>query len=334
VIFTTMADLNAMSLRFLSGESHVHETVRPDEYARFKAEADKGKFTFYELGVGPEKAFLWFNLNPGKNEQTGKPHVDPKKLRWFSNPKFRHAISHAIDRASIIKAVYQGRAQVAFGSVSPTNKKWHNANVPEYPFDPAQARAKLKEIGIEDRNGDGLLEDAQGNVVEFTMHTNTGNNVREKIAVLIQEDLKRLGVKLNYQPLDFNTLVDKIDVSFDYDCILLGLGGGAMDPIASMNVYKSSGFTHFWHPRQKTPATEWEARIDALMDRQASTLDEAERKRAFDEVQLIMNEQLPFIYTVAPLTYAAIRSDIGNVRPTVLASWRVTWNLEELYFKK
>ena len=334
IIFTVMPDMNAMSLRFLAGESHVHENVRPDEYARFKAEADKGKFTLYDLGIGPEKAFLWFNLNPGRDQKSGKSFVDPKRLKWFQDVRFRRAISHAIDRESIIKSVYSGRARVAFGSVSPTNKKWHNPNVPEYLFDPARAKALLKEMGIEDRNGDGLLEDSGGNVIEFSMNTNAGNNTREKTAVLIQEDLKRLGIKLNYQPIDFNTLVDKMTTSYDYECILLGLAGGAMDPIASMNVFKSSGFTHGWHPQQKTPATEWEARIDRLMDAQAKTLDEAERKRLFDEVQVIMNEQLPQIYTVAPFTYAAIRPDIGNVRPTVLASWRLTWNAEELYFRK
>jgi peptide/nickel transport system substrate-binding protein len=334
VVFTVVPDMNAMSLRFLAGESHVHEYVRPDEYVRFKAEADKGKFTLQELGVGPEKSFLWFNLNPGRNEKTGKPFVDPKKLKWFQDARFRRALSHALDRESIIKAVYSGRAKVAFGSVSPTNKKWHNPEVPEYLFDLAKAKALLKELGIEDRNGDGLLEDAAGSVIEFSLNTNAGNPAREKTAVLIQDDLKRLGIKLNYQPVDFNTLVDKIDVSFDYDCILLGLGGGGMDPVDSMNVFKSSGFTHFWFPRQKTPATEWEARVDKLMDAQASTLDEAKRKAAFNEVQVIMNEQLPFIYTVAPLTYAAIRSDIGNVRPTVLSSHRLTWNAEELYFKQ
>ena len=334
VIYTVVPDLNAMSLRFMSKESDVQEIVRPDEFLRFKEAADKGRFKLYELGIGPEKAFLWFNLNPRNYPKTGKPYVAPKKLTWFSNVKFRHAISHALDRASIIKSVYAGRAEVNFGIVSPANKKWHNPASPRYDFDPAKARALLREIGIEDRNRDGVLEDAQGNAIEFTMNTNTGNNVREKVAVLIQEDLKRLGIKLTFQPIEFNTLVDKIDVSYDYECILLGLGGGGMDPAANMNVLKSDGFTHFWHPKQKQPATAWEARIDQLMNDQVKVLDTAERKKIFDEVQMIMGRELPFVYTIAPLSYAAIRSDVGNVRPTVLSSYRLTWNAEELYFKK
>jgi ABC-type transport system substrate-binding protein len=70
------------------------------------------------------------------------------------------------------------------------------------------------------------------------------------------------------------------------------------------------------------------------MNAQLKTLDFAERKKLFDEVQMILAEQVPFIYTVTPISYAAIRSDIGNVRPTVLSYYRLTWNAEELYFKK
>ncbi|MFM8470735.1 MAG: ABC transporter substrate-binding protein [Limisphaerales bacterium] len=255
-------------------------------------------------------------------------------MAWFSQAKFRQAITHAIDRPSIIKSIYASRAEEGGSFVSPALKKWYNPNVPQYPYDPAKARALLKEIGIEDRNGDGMLEDAQGNVIEFTFNTNVGNNTREKVAVFIQSDLKKLGVKLNYKPIDFNALVSMIDDTFEYDAILLGLGGGGTDPAANMNVLKSDGFTHFWFPRQKTPATPWEAKVDKLMNDQLKELDEAKRKALFDEVQVIMSTEMPFIYTIQPLTYAAYRKDLGNIRPTVLSSYRVTWNAEELYLKK
>jgi peptide/nickel transport system substrate-binding protein len=334
VIYRVVPDLNAMSLSFLKGESDVHETVRPDEFLRFKEESAKGKFNVLDLGVGPERGFLWFNLNPGKNEKTGKPIVDPRKFKWFSQAKFRQAVSHAIDRPSIIKSIYAGRAQVNYGYISACITKWHNPNTPQYPYDLAKAKAMLKEIGIEDRNNDGFMEDAEGNVIEFSLNTNTGNNVRDRIAVFIQEDLKRLGCKVNYKPVEFNTLVHMIDDTFDYEAILLGLGGGGADPAASMNVLQSSGFTHFWFPKQKSPATPWEKRIDELMNEQIKAIDEAKRKSLFNEVQQILGEQMPFIYTVSPFSYAAGNSKLGNLRPTVLSSYRLTWNAEELYWKK
>jgi len=200
-----------------------------------------------------------------------------------------------------------------------------------------QAKVLLAEIGIQDRDGDGFLEDTEGNVIEFVFNTNTGNNIRDRMAVLIQDDLKKLGIKLIYQPIEFNALIDKIQRSYDFDCFLLSMAPSANDPLdpsSSLNVFRSDGFTHQWFPRQNKPSTEWEARIDELMDANLKTLDFSERKKAFDEVQEILSDQVPFVYTVSPLSYAAYNSKLGNVRPTVLHYYRVTWNIEELYFKK
>ena len=70
------------------------------------------------------------------------------------------------------------------------------------------------------------------------------------------------------------------------------------------------------------------------MDAQMKTLDYAERKKDYDEVQEIMAEQQPFIFTVTPIYYAAIRAGLGNVRASSLSSYRATWNAEEIYFRK
>jgi len=86
--------------------------------------------------------------------------------------------------------------------------------------------------------------------------------------------------------------------------------------------------------RGVTPATDWERRIDVLMDAQMHTLDFAERKKDFDEVQTIWAEQVPMISIAAPSTAAAVHPDIGNVRPAMAGGYHVTWNIEELYFKK
>lgn len=338
VVYMVVPDMNAMTLRLLKGESDVHERVQPHEYDRFKAESAQGRIKLAELGIGTERLFFCFNQNTNHSAKTGKPYVDPKKLKWFRNTKFRQAIAYAVDRESIIKSIYSGRASPNHGFVTEGDPKWFNPAIPKYPRDLAKARALLKEIGIEDRNGDGFLEDAEGNAIEFVFITNTGNNVRQRTAVLIQEDMKKLGIKLIFQPIEFNTLIDKLNTTYDFDCFMLSLGPGAndspTDPSSVMNVLKSDAFTHHWFPRQKQPATAWEARLDWLMDAQLKTLDFAGRKKYYDEVQVILSEQVPMIYTVSPQVYAAYRSDLGNVRGTALHYYRLTWNIEELYFRK
>ena len=334
VIFPVVPDLNAMSLRMLSGESDADDFIYPYEYEQFKAGSAKGKFTLLEPGTGLESSFFWFNENTNV-DNNGKPCVDPKKLAWFRNTKFRQAVSYAIDRDSIIKSIFSGRATPEYSFETPGNKKWFNPNVRQYPHDPDKALELLKEIGIEKRNGDDFLTDADGNKIEFVLNTNVGNGAREKAAVLIANDLKKLGINVIFQPVEFNTLIHKIDDTHDYDCILLGNAPGtSADPGDGMNIMKSSGYSHHWFPREKTPSTDWEAQIDQLMDAQMQTLDYAERKKDYDEVQEILSEQVPMIYTVTPMYYAAIRSDIGNVRASALNYYRATWNAEELFFKK
>ena len=120
----------------------------------------------------------------------------------------------------------------------------------------------------------------------------------------------------------------------NYECASMGFGGGGIDPASQLNVLKSDAPLHQWNPSQRAPATDWERRMDTLMDAQMRTLDFAQRKKYFDEVQAIWADEMPMISIAAPSVGAAIQSDIGNVRPAVAGGYHVTWNIEELYFKK
>jgi peptide/nickel transport system substrate-binding protein len=335
IIFTVVPNFDAVALRLLSGEADVDDVVRPMDYDRFKAAADSGKINLLDPGLGLEMTFLCFNENTNMNTKTGQPLVDPKKLKWFRDKRFRQAISYGINRDAIIQAAYSGRGVPAYGFDTPGDKVWYNPNIHTYPYDPAKALELLKEMGIEKRNGNEFLTDADGNKVEFVLNANTGSSVAEKCCVLVQNDLKKLGINLIYQPIEFNLLIDKLYNTCDYECAFSALGSGSVvDPSGMMNVLKSSGFTHDWFPRQKTPSTDWEARIDTLMDAQLKTLDFNERKKDFDEVQAIMAEEQPLVFSVTPHYYAAIQPDVANLRPTALGGYRATWNAEELYIKK
>jgi peptide/nickel transport system substrate-binding protein len=335
IIFTVVPDFDAMALSFLSGECDVDDQVYPYQYDQFKAGAGQGKFTLLDPGVGLETSFFWFNQDTETNALTGQAYVDPVKLKWFRDTKFRQAVSYAINRDAIIQSVFSGRAVPATGMETTGDPKWYDPDIKAYPYDPAKALELLKEIGIEKRNGNSYLTDSNGNKIAFVFNTNVENDARKKMAVFIQADLNKLGMDVIFQPVQFNELVTKIDDTHNYDCILMGLAPGSVaDPAASMNVFKSDGFTHFWFPREKTPSTPWEARINQLMDDQVQTLDMAKRKKDYDEAQEIMQEQQPFIFTTTPIYYAAIHSGTGNVRPTVFGGYRATWNVEELYYKK
>jgi peptide/nickel transport system substrate-binding protein len=325
---------------FLKGESDLFENVRPEMYPDFANAANYGKIKLLDLGPGAEREIFWFNQNTNVIKITGGETqmvvqlVDPVKLKWFRDKKFRQAVSLAIDRDRIAREAYDGRALPAYGFISTENPKWNNANIVPQPRDPARAKVLLAEIGIAVTNANGIATDTAGNALEITLISNIENPNRQKACAIIVENLKEIGVKLDYTPLSFRAVQQAIDGTFNYEAALIGLGGASIDPESQMNVLRSTQPLHQWFPMQRTPSTDWEARIDSLMDAQARTLDFAERKKAFDEIQVILADELPMIFTVSPIACAAAKENIANLRPAVLTPYRLTWNIEELYFKK
>jgi peptide/nickel transport system substrate-binding protein len=323
----------ALQSLFFSGETAAYENIRPDDAWAFQQAAAKSHFDIIDLGVGVQRDFLWFNQNTGK-DQSGKPLVDPVKLKWFRDKRFRQAISCGINRDQIIHDVYNGHAQAVYGFLSADNKKWNNLSITEYKYDPAHARALLAEMGLTNRGADGTLQDAEGHPVEFSLLSSFDNPIRKGIALRVEDDLKQLGIRMKYTPVDFPAMLRQINGTMDYESASMGFGGGGLDPMSQMNVLISAAPLHQWFPYQKEPSTDWEKQIDSLMYDQMQTLDFARRKKDFDQVQAIWAEELPMICIAAPSTAAAIRPNIGNVRPAIASAYHVTWNIEELYFKK
>jgi peptide/nickel transport system substrate-binding protein len=327
------AEQGAVQKLFLDGTTAVCENIPLEDVWAYQQAATNRHFQMVDLGVGVQRDFLWFNQNTGVGRD-GKPFVEPYKLKWFRDKRFRQAISCAIDRDRIVHDVYNGHAQVVYGFLSSDNKKWNAPSIPQYTYNPEKARALLAEMGMTRRPADGLLVDVVGHPVEFTLIASYGNPVRAGIAKRVEDDLKQFGIQMNYSPLDFPTLRKRIDGTMDYESATMGFGGGGLDPASQMNVLKSEAPLHQWFPFQRQPSTEWEKRIDALMDHQMHTLDFQQRKKDFDEVQAIWAEEMPMVCIAAPSTSSAVRNNLGNVRPAVANPYHVTWNIEELYFTK
>jgi peptide/nickel transport system substrate-binding protein len=149
------------------------------------------------------------------------------------------------------------------------------------------------------------------------------------MAAMIQQDLGEIGVRLNVVTLDFPSLIERITRTFNYEACLLGLVNDELDPNAQMNIWLSSGENHQWNPRQKSPATAWEAEIDRLMRLQAATLDMHRRKDAVDRVQQIVWEQEPFIYLVNKNALSAVSASVHHAQPVALRP-QVYWNIDQL----
>jgi len=330
LVFLFVPNADAQVLRFQSGETDLISRLGAENFSVLSRQ--QSGYTMSDAGPGLEYNFLFFNLNePG--EKT--PPDLSRKMKWFRDSKFRQAISAAIDREAIVRLVYQGRGAALWGPVTPGNHRWGNSAIPHPARSVEKARALLKEAGftwITGSNAEPALVDSDAKPVEFSILTSSTNADRTKMATLIQDDLKQLGMRVQIVPTEFRSLIDRVTQTKEYEACILGLVSFDADPTADSNVWLSNGGTHLWNPSQAHPSTAWEAEIDKLMEQQLAGPSYEQRKKWFDRVQELLAENQPMIFLASPDILVGAKNSIGNFHPAVLEPY-VLWNAEQLYFK-
>jgi peptide/nickel transport system substrate-binding protein len=322
LVIEIVPDQNAELLRLTSGNIDLTQNeLRPEDYVVVKRAADQGRLTLLNLGVGTDTDALWFCLKP-----EAKKH-DPR-FAFVQKPEFRRAISHAVDRKQFADTVFLGAGVPVWGPITPGNKLWHWPDLPKYEFDIAKATELLKSIGLEDRNGNGVVEDAKGTEARFTIITQRGISSYERGAAILRDDAAKIGVAFEVAPLEFNAVVERLQTS-QYDALYFRFLMNDLDPALSKDLWLSSGSAHVWNLDQKTPATEWERRIDTLMMEQASTADPARRHELFNEVQQIVAEQAPILYFAAPTFYYAHNTRVRGIEASVFRP-PALWNADTI----
>ncbi len=317
ILLEIQANRDVEMLQFKRGELDLINTLDSEYFDKLAATSPQ---VVHDAGPSLDSEQLWFN-------EVAKAPLPQYKKDWFRSANFRRAISEAINREDMSRIVYRGHAQPALGPFSPANKFWFDANLKAPIYSPDAALKALASDGFRFENG--ALKDQSGNAVVFSIITNAGNKARERMAVMIQDDLQKIGIQVNVVTLDFPSLIERMTQSFDYDAIILGLTNVNLDPDGEMNVWLSSSENHQWNPQQKTPETAWEAEIDRLMRLQASSSDPKKRKAAFDRVQEIIVEEQPFIFLINKNSLSAISPRVHGAAPVILSP-QTFWNAERL----
>ena len=278
------------SVQFLElrSESLDYVALSPDQW-----EAYDSFFTHYNKYRESVFAFTYLGFN--------------LKREPFGDKRFRRAIQYAINKKDIIDGVLLGTGKEATGPYPP--QSWaYNKNIPKSEYDPQRASELLAEIGFKDINGDGWLE-YKGKQFEFTITTNQGNKQRELSAQIIQQQLKKIGLKVNIRIIEFSTFVNQYIAKRDFDAIIMGWSL-TLDP----DQYQ------LWHssqiqPRQYNFMSYKNLEADALFEKARTTFDQDKRKKMYFRIQEIFADELPVIFLYYPDGLTAVHKRFKGIEP-------------------
>lgn len=289
-------------LLFKQGKMESYSPVPEEVDAVINGQKDSYKVFRSEGSIGT--AMWTFNQNP-KNR--GKNFYS-----WFTKKEFRQAMSCLLNRERIIAQTYRGLAEPKYNFFPSVNPYYNEAITLKYRFDKEMALRLLSKIGI-NQDSNGTMRDAFGNEISFDLTIASSSATANDMAQIVADECSSVGITVNVRQVDFQKLIELLTSTYDWQSVFIGLGANIF-PTQGSNVWPSTGNLHLWHPEQKTPATEWEARIDYLYNEGSFTNDFNQAKKIWDEYQSIILEQCPIIYLVSMKTFFALQGkwDISN----------------------
>ncbi len=309
-------DINAALAEFLAGNTDLFNPSSLDHISQIRQAIQQGRLkATLKLNASPiaSSQFIVFNWNKAS---------DPFKQSLFRSEKFRRAMSHLVNRQAVIDIVYGGLGTPMYTSIYPVLTQWFNPKVAKYEYDPKEATKLLAELGFTKKDREGFLVDSKGRRLEFNLATNAGNNQREQIAKIFVDEAKKVGVKVNFQAIDFNTLVGQLLSSGPdrpFDAILIGLSGGGLDWPFGSNVVPCKGNLHMWNKSGQCLDPR-ETQMEALYYRGRTELDFEKRVQIGYQIQEIEAKLLPVIYVAGPNYHPAWNNRVGGEHPDPIIS--------------
>lgn len=310
VQFIIAPEFTTALTKFLTGEADVFEALRPEDLVSI---AKNPSLKVVRL-PGMAYVFMQFNLRDPKDPQ--------KRNEMFSNKALRRALSMALDRDAMVKNVFDSLAQVSVGptvSTYPTTPR----TLPGIPFDTVTAGRILDSLGWRDSNRDGV-RDRSGKDLSFSILVPSSSKSRQRMAVLIQEQLRRVGVKASIETLDFPALMQR-QTDRDFETMLWAWQltpspSGLRQTWSSASARSASG-SNFGSYENPT--------FDAYVDSALAATSSVRSAHLFEQAYRIILEDAPAVWLYEPETVLGVHSRIKTLpmRPDAwwlgIADWTI-----------
>lgn len=270
----------------------------------------------------PQNGFVDENENGAYDE--GEPRLEQDPHPILSDAAVRQAVSHAVDVQNIVNKVAFGQGAAIASNVLPAVGWAFDDSITPYEFDLELAAQILEDAGWVDSNGDGVRE-KDGMTLSLKLQTNAGNETRENIIVIVQENLNSIGFDIDAEAVDFSTLVGEL-LSQTFDMVLLGWTGKGTDPDdVGLWEYRfdavGSGFNF-------TSYYSEEMENLGLAAKTLPGCDQAERAEYYYQIQELLHNDAPYVFLYNPLANTVWNTRLVNVDP---GAWSVYHNVEDWY---
>jgi len=260
------------------------------------------------------------NPQPGRDEDGNLVEQDPHPI--LSDLNVRKAIAHSLDYDAIIEQVYLGQGYQIASNVLPAVPWAHDSSIAPYAYDPELAAQLLEEAGWVDSDGDGVRE-KDGQTLTLGLLTNAGNRTRENLGVLAQDQLNSVGFDIQFEAIDFGTLVGQL-LGQTYDMVIIGWTGLGSDPNDDA----------FWSTKYDTPDSGFNfvsyqnPEIDQLLEDGLNVpgCSEEERAPIYQQIQQTIHDDVPYVFISGGVGNTAYTKDWAGIDP---GEWLFYWNVEQ-----
>lgn len=290
-----LADANALQAELLAKRVELVPNVTSLPPDTLKTLDDDPNLKVEEF-EGSNIQYLWFNTE-------AKP-VD--------NEKVRQAIAHAINREKIISDQLDGLAAIA-SSILPA-RSWAYEAGSKYDFDIERSKRLLDEVGFVDKDGDGFRE-----MEKLIFKIGSGSKLVKQYAVVIQSQLKKVGIPVEIESLEFRTMLDQVRRGQ----FIMTTGrwvGGNQDPIFLKDLFASTEI-----PSEQRAARNRgryrNAEVDELLEKALKELDREKAKEYYAKAQEIVSKELPLFPLWYPKNMVVANNRVGNIQMNASGDW-------------
>ncbi|HDL17838.1 MAG TPA: peptide-binding protein, partial [Bacteroidetes bacterium] len=302
VIFKIVPDKTSLLLQLKNGEIDMMAGVNPDHVADLQS--SNPDIALYRVS-GRTYYYIGYN----------------EKNPLFKEKQVRRALTMAIDRNGLIEATLQGYGKPCTGPVPPIVSWAYNDSIPPIPFNVAGAKNLLANAGWKDHDGDGWL-DKDGRDFKFVLRTNAGNQIKADLAVIVQDQLKKIGVKVDIRSLEWTAFMDKLRRK-EFDAYIGGWSTSFnVDPTP---IFHSTATNLFNYIGYNNP------QVDQLIEAGREEMNRQKAAKIWKTMQDEIYRDQPYTFLFWLDKIVAVNSKFKNVTPIPLSMF---YGLENWYEAK